>query len=95
MHVHDENNDLGRFDRDLHLVERGLLDLVHCFLAAQQADAAGVHQLERPSVPLGLGADAIARDAGPVVHDGNAPPGDAIEQRGLADIRPANNGDQA
>ena len=45
-------------------------------------------------LPFGLGADAVARDAGLVMDDGDAPSDDAIEQRGLADIGPADNGDQ-
>ena len=67
--------------------KRRLGDDVIRLLAAQQPDAAGVHQRERLSVPLGLGADAVARDARLVMHDGDAPPDDAVEQGRLADIR--------
>ena len=63
------------------------------FSRAQQADAAGVHEREGAPAPLGLGADAVARDAGLVVHDGDAPADDAVEQGGLADIGPADDGD--
>ena len=63
------------------------------FSRAQQADAAGVHEREGAPVPLGLGADAVARDAGLVVDDGDAPSDDAVEQRGLADVGAADDGD--
>jgi hypothetical protein len=94
LHVDDENDRAGRFDGDLDLFERGLDDHVVGFLAAQQADAAGVHERERFSVPLGLDAHAVARDAGLVMHDGDAPFDDAVEQRGFADIRTADDGDE-
>ena len=46
------------------------------------------------SVPFGLDADAVARDAGLVMDNGDAPSDDAVEQRGLADIGAADNGNQ-
>ncbi len=95
LHVDDQHDDIRRFDGQFHLFERGLDDDVAGFFAAQQTDAAGVHEREGVPAPLGLGGDAVARDAGLVMHDGDAPSDDAIEQRGLADIRPADNGDQA
>ena len=64
------------------------------FLAAQQADAAGVHEREGFAVPFRLHAHAVARDAGLVMHDGDAPFDDAVEQRGFPDIRAADDGDE-
>ena len=43
-------------------------------------------------MPFGLGGDAVARDAGLVMNNGNALAGDAIKQGGLADIWTADNG---
>ena len=76
-----------------HLLQRGLDDDIVGFFAAQQADAAGVHQREGFSAPLGLGGDAVARDAGLIMHNRNALADDAIEQRGLADVWPPDDGD--
>ena len=76
-----------------HLFERGLDDDVVGFFAAQQADAAGVNERERPPVPFGLGGDAVAGDAGLIVDNCDALADDAIEQRGLADIGPSDDGD--
>ena len=93
LHVDDENDGARGFDGDFDLFERGFDNHVIGFFAAQQADAAGVHERERFSVPLGLGADAVARDAGLVVDNRNAFFDDAVEQRGFADIRAADDGD--
>ena len=94
LHVDDENDSARGFNGDFHLFERGFDDDIFGFFAAQQADAAGVHERERFSVPLGLDADAVARDAGLVVDNRNAFFDDAVEQRGLADIWPADDGDE-
>jgi hypothetical protein len=93
LHIDDEDDDVRGFDGQIHLLHRGLDDDVAGFFAAQQADAAGVHEREGASVPFGLGADAVARDARLVMHDGDAPSDDAVEQRGLADIGAADDGD--
>ena len=93
LHVDDENDGVRGFNRDFDLFERGLDDNVVGFFAAEQADAAGVHERERFSVPLGLGGDAVARDAGLVVDNRDAFSDDAIEQRGFADIWPSDDGD--
>src|SRR2546430_12443387 len=50
--------------------------------------SAGIDQRERSAAPFGLGAHTVARDARLVVHDGDAPPGDAVEQRRFPDVRP-------
>ena len=94
LHVDDEDDGARGFDGDFHLFERGLDDDVVGFFAAQQADAAGVHEREGFSAPLGLGGDAVARDAGLVMHDRNPLADDAVEQRGFADIGPADDGDE-
>ena len=95
LHVNDENDDVRRFDSELHLIERRASDDVLGFLAAQQADAAGVHERERPAEPLDFGADAVARDTRLVVHDGDATARDAVEERGFADVRPTNNSNES
>ena len=80
LDIHDEEDDLRRFEGDLDLLHGRLDDDVLRFLAAQQPDAARIHQRERTTVPLDLGGDAIARDPRLVMHDGDAATGDAIEQ---------------
>jgi len=94
LHVDDEDNDVGSFDGQLHLLDGSFDDGVVGLFTAQQANATGVHQREWPPMPLGFGADAVTRDAGLIVNNGNAPPDNAIEQGGLADIRTTNDGDQ-
>jgi hypothetical protein len=46
------------------------------------------------SVPFGLDADAVARDAGLVMDDRDPFFYDAVEERGFADIRTADDGDE-
>jgi len=62
--------------------------------AAQEANAAGVHERVGAAMPFGLHTDAVAGDAGLVVDDGNAFAHDAVEQGGLPDIGAADDGDQ-
>jgi hypothetical protein len=92
LDIHHEDDDVGRLDGEFHLFERRLNDDIVRLFAPEQADAAGIHQCERPPAPIHFGGDAVARDAWLIMHDGNAPPGDAIEQCGLADVGPADNG---
>ena len=94
LHIDDEDDGARGINGDFHLFERGFDDDIFGFFAAQQADAAGVHERERFSVPLGLHAHAIARDAGLVMDDGDAPLDDAVEQRGFPDVRAADDGDE-
>jgi hypothetical protein len=44
---------------------------------------------ERPALPLGEVLGAVAGDAGLLLHDGDAAPEDAVDQRRLADVRAA------
>ena len=52
LHVDDEDDDVRGFDGQFHLFERGLDDDVVGFFAAQQADAAGVHEREGVSAAI-------------------------------------------
>ena len=42
--------------------------------------------------PLHVAGDAVAGHAGHILHDGDAPSGDLIEESRFAHIGPANNG---
>ena len=44
-------------------------------------------------MPFRLGADAIAGHPRLIVHNGDAPTCDSIEQGGLADVGPTDDGD--
>ena len=55
-------------------------------------DAAGVHQGEAPAVPVAVAIDPVAGHAGGVLHNGQTPPDQLIEQHGLAYIGPSHNG---
>ena len=58
-----------------------------------EVHAAGVDQRERASVPLALDLVAVARHPGALVHDGGARPAQAVDQRGLAHVGIADDGD--
>ncbi len=88
--VDDHDDGVGFFERDLSLAEN---------LAGDQGfvvgdDAAGVDQAGFAALPLDLAVDAVARDAGLVADDGAARAGEAVEERALADVGAAADGDQ-
>ena len=87
--VDDEDHEVRFVDRPVRLRRRGPEQRI---VRAQQ-ETAGVDQLERGALPGGLGVVAVARRARAAVGDGLAPAADPIEQRGLADIRPADERD--
>ena len=58
-----------------------------------EVDAAGVDQRQPAAVPLGAELLAVARDAGALVHDRLARLGEPVDERGLADVRVADDGD--
>ena len=55
--------------------------------------AAGVDQQEGAALPLGLDLLAVAGDAGLLLDDGLAAADDAVQQRRLADVGAADDGD--
>src|SRR5579884_3850380 len=57
-------------------------------------DAARVHHLQRAPAPIGLAMNAVACDAGFVRNNRAASAGKPVEQRGLADVRAADNRQQ-
>ena len=89
LHIDDEENYSRRIDRQLDLRIRCARDHVLRLFPAQQAESAGIDEGEPPPVPFRLSADAVARHPRLIVHNGNAPPNDAVEERRLADIGPA------
>ena len=92
LRVDDEEDDLGGVDGELHLhLGRGH-DLRRT-VSTLEADAAGIEQ--RVGAVFNLGGDHIARDARLVMHDGNALPRQPVEEAAFADIRPADDGDDA
>ena len=52
----------------------------------RRADTAGVHDAERRPPQIAHRLDAVAGHAGLVVDNGNAPPGQTVEERGLSHI---------
>ncbi len=56
-------------------------------------DAAGVDEARGASGPFDFAVDAVAGDAGLVADDGAAAAGEAIEERGLADVGAAADGE--
>src|SRR5439155_17778079 len=58
-----------------------------------EVDAARVDEVEAPAVPLRLDLVAVARDAGTLVDDRGAPPGQPVDERALAHVGIAEDGD--
>ena len=56
--------------------------------------AAGVDDAERHAEPVRLEDLAITGDPGAILHDRRLLADDAVEQRRLADVRPADDGDE-
>ena len=69
------------------------LDVGGEVVRVHDAHAAGVDELEEPSAGLDEGGDAVAGDAGGRIDDADAPAGEPVEQRRLADVRPADDRD--
>ena len=88
--VHDEQDDVRLFDADGDLP----FDLGRQVVGILDADAAGVDQLEIPALGLDERGNAVPGDPGGRVDDADPPPGQAVEQRRFADVRPADNGDE-
>ena len=86
----DEHDDVGRVDGELRLLAHEEQDLI----VGARLDAAGIDDIERAAAPLALGIEPVARDAGRVLHDGQAAAAELIEEHGLADVRPAHDRNQ-
>ena len=56
--------------------------------------APGIRQLKSVPAVFDRNADAVTRDPGGRIHNGNEPVGQHVQQAGLADIRPADDGDE-
>ena len=83
---------LGDEDDDVRRVygEQGLLaHEQENFAVGARLYAAGVDYVEFPPVPLALGVQPVARDARRVLDNREPAPGEAVEEHGLADVRPA------
>src|SRR5207249_1494821 len=91
LRIDDEDRDCGDAKRDLSfgpdLLEKSRIDA--------RADPAGVDDRERRAAESALRGNAVARHARLVVDDGNHAPRKAIEERRLADVWPADDGDSA
>src|SRR5262249_9202913 len=87
--IDDVQDDVGLVDGDLDLP----LDVVAEVVGVDDADAAGIDELKVPVTGLQDGGDAVARDPGGGIDDGDAPAGQPVEQRGLPHVGPADDGD--
>ena len=88
MGIDDEEDQIGGLHRDVRLDG----DLLAEAVIDGGADAAGVDQ--RASVDRGRGwrGDAVAGDARLIVDDRDFPPGKAVEEGGLSDVRTSDDG---
>ena len=75
---------------EVRLTERtqGLLGHLGVERVSTLHDPAGVHDEKRPSVPLALELQPIARHAWAGLDDGHLPAGEPVHERRLADVRP-------
>ena len=94
LDVDHEKDHVGRFDRQVDLLQRGGGDDVLGLLASQEPDPPRVHQRVGTAMPLGLGHDPVTGHTRLVVHDGDAPPDDPVEEGGLADVGATHDGDE-
>ena len=85
LRIHHENEQRCFSDGDVRLAKNFLRD--ERLIVGN--DSAGVHDLERAAAPVGFAVDAIARDARFVRDDGATRAGKAVEERGLAYVRAA------
>ena len=81
--VDDEHHRVGGAHRELGLGGDGSLQAGRVGLPA-----AGVDEGEPAAVPQRVVGDAVAGDAGDVLHDGLAAPDEPVDQRRLADVGP-------
>ena len=89
--VGQEEDEVGLGDGRLRLLGDRARDRIR----AGDVDAARVDQQEPLAVPLADELLPVARDAGRLVHDRRARLGQAVDERRLADVREADDGDGA
>ena len=87
--VEQQDDHLRLVDRDAGLGLDGPLGRI---LGTVQVEAGSVHHGEFAPAPVGDAVKPVARQAGLRIHDGLAPAEDAVEQGRLADVRPADDG---
>ena len=88
--VHDHDDRGGFVERDPSLAKDFGRDEIFVF----GKDAAGIDDAKCVAAPVGFAVQAVAGDAGFVADDGAPRSDQAIEQRGLADVGPADDGDE-
>ena len=87
--VDDEQDDVGLGDREPGLLLDARLDRV----VRVELEPAGVDDDEPPAVPLGVAVQPVAGRPGAVLDDRRALAEEPVEQRALADVRSADDGD--
>ena len=69
-------------------------DLSRYLALLTRDDAASIHDLKRSSIPGGPAIYAVSGNAGFVRNYGAALPDEPVKKGGLANVRPADNGNQ-
>ena len=87
--VDDEGDEVGVVHRGQHLPAHALDER----LGGAGIKAAGVDDRRLPALEMDLAVEAVAGHARRIAHDRLAASDEAVEQRGLADVRPANDRD--
>ena len=94
LNVDDQQNHVRRLDGQIHLQQCGSGDHIGGFFPAQQTDTARVHQRVGATMPFGLGHHSVTSDTGLIMNNSDAATDDSIEERGLADVGTAHDGDK-
>ncbi|MPM52219.1 hypothetical protein SDC9_98976 [bioreactor metagenome] len=88
LHIGQKDNHRGVINGQLRLLAHKGQDLI----VRLGLNAAGVDQGKRAAVPVRLPVNAVAGDARRILHDGEPPTDQLVEQHGLAHIGPTYNG---
>ena len=98
LHIDHKQDEVGARDREADL----LLDIGLEVIGVDDADPAGIHQLEIARWRVGIGrgcqldrdAYAVAGDSGARIDDADPLAREHVEQRAFADVRPADDRDE-
>src|SRR3954471_15624642 len=94
LHIDHKNNGIGRLDGQINLLDGRACDDIESFFAAKQADPARINECKKSPTPFDFSGDAIARNAGLIMNDGNPAPCHAIEQRWFSNVWATDDGDK-
>ena len=90
LDIADHHDHVRRFNGDLRLPPHKFQHMAVGF----RFDAAGIHQLKVPSVPVALSIEPVTGHAGGILYNGSPATGQLIKQHGLSHIGSAHDSNQ-